>query len=87
MKTFMKFILVLVLFLLGFAISFFMLVQNQAPFNNFFRSFVKSIIMMIGEFDYGDIFDNASEKNNKLTCVCGLEYLCKDMKEGEECVK
>ena len=83
MKTFMQFIPILVLCLLGFAFPFFMLVQNQSPFNSFLRSFVKSLSMMIGEFDYGDIFDNASEENNKKTCVCGLEHTCEGMSDTE----
>ena len=48
----MNFVLIFALFLLGFAISFFMLVQNQSPFDTFGRAFAKSLIMMIGEFEY-----------------------------------
>ena len=84
MKTFMQFIPILVLCLLGFAFPFFMLVQNQSPFNSFLRSFVKSLSMMIGEFDYGNIFKiEEDEPNGKMTCVCGLRYTCGNMTETE----
>ena len=76
-KTFMSFVLVFILFILGFSISFFMLVQNQGKVRTFYRSrsntrlsnldtgpfdtvgkaFAKSLIMMIGEFEYEGIFE------------------------------
>ena len=56
-KTFMQFVLVFILFLLGFSISFFMLVQNQGPFDTMGKAFGKSLVMMIGEFEYEGIFE------------------------------
>ena len=70
-KTFMNFVLIFALFLLGFAISFFMLVQNQSPFDTSGRSFAKSLIMMIGEFEYEGIFDLWDERVDSDTCICG----------------
>ena len=67
----MNFVLIFALFLLGFAISFFMLVQNQSPFDTFGRSFAKSLIMMIGEFEYEGIFDLWDERVDTDTCICG----------------
>lgn len=37
LQTFMSFISVFLLFILGFAVSFYMLFQNKAPFNRFYK--------------------------------------------------
>ena len=55
-KTFLDFAIVFLLFLLGFSLSFFMLAQNIAGFDTVFKSMVKNLAMMIGEFDLGDMF-------------------------------
>ena len=82
-KTFMNFVLIFALFLLGFAISFFMLVQNQSPFDTFGRSFAKSLIMMIGEFEYEGIFDLWDERVDlNSTCICGPS--CANPEDGPE---
>ena len=53
----MNFVIIFILFLLGFSISFFMLVQNQGPFDTIGKAFGKTLIMMIGEFEYEGIFE------------------------------
>lgn len=57
-KTFFRFIVVFALFILGFSFSFYMLLQNQIPFDSFAKTLVKSIVMMIGEYEYEGIFEN-----------------------------
>merc|ERR1719318_591336 len=55
-KTFLDFAIVFLLFLLGFSLSFYMLAQNIPGFDTVFKSMVKNLAMMIGEFDLGDMF-------------------------------
>ena len=56
MRTFLRFVIVFTLFMLSFSMSFFMLLSNTVPFDSVGKSFVKSLIMMIGEFEYEVIF-------------------------------
>ena len=56
-KTFFRFVIVFGLFILGFSFSFYMLLQNQGPFDSFSKTVVKTIVMMIGEYEYEGIFE------------------------------
>ena len=76
LKTFKDFAFIGLVFLLGFSISFFMLTQNQAGFATVGQSFVKSLAMMIGEFDMGDIFDQLGV--NSYTDCLAEEGDCDD---------
>ncbi|XP_037083097.1 transient receptor potential cation channel subfamily A member 1 homolog isoform X2 [Pollicipes pollicipes] len=57
LSTFTKFFLVFFLFITAFAITFFVLLQNQVAFSTVGKSLLKTSVMMIGEMDYGSIFD------------------------------
>nr|CAB3267416.1 ankyrin repeats-like [Phallusia mammillata] len=54
--TFMKFFVVFGLFILGFALSFHCLLQNQYAFRVWWNAVIKTSLMMIGEFGFEDIF-------------------------------
>ena len=56
--TFLRFSSIFLLFILGFSFSFYMLLQNQPSFDSFSKALLKSIVMMIGEYDYGDMFEH-----------------------------
>ena len=56
LKTFMEFLFILLIFLFGFALTFMMLLGNQVPFHSVPKSLVSTLVMMIGEMDYGDKF-------------------------------
>lgn len=76
LRTFSKFFVVFFLFIVAFALAFFMLFQNQvrapiqqtvlknityyflfqAPFSSFPRTIVKTLVMMVGEFEYNAMF-------------------------------
>ncbi|XP_077980292.1 transient receptor potential cation channel subfamily A member 1-like isoform X2 [Glandiceps talaboti] len=55
-KSFMKAIMVFILFVLAFSSSFFMLLGRIEAFSDFGGSFVKVCVMTVGEMDYTDIF-------------------------------
>ncbi|KAF3425749.1 hypothetical protein E2986_12348 [Frieseomelitta varia] len=46
--------------IVGFALSFAVLFHGNDQFSNFWNSVVKTVVMMMGEYDYGDLF---SENN------------------------
>ena len=52
LRTFSRFFLIFFLFIIGFALSFHMLLQNHHPFQHFGNSLLKTSVMMIGEFEY-----------------------------------
>ncbi|CAH1799596.1 unnamed protein product [Owenia fusiformis] len=56
LQTFIRFFLVFLLFMIAFALSYFMLFQNQVAFDNIGKSLVKTAVMMIGEFEFDSIF-------------------------------
>ncbi|KAK3773373.1 hypothetical protein RRG08_023251 [Elysia crispata] len=60
--TFSQFFVVFFLFVIAFAISFYALFQNQGPFDSVPKSFIKTSVMMIGEFEFDTIFnDNTND--------------------------
>nr|CAB3267276.1 transient receptor potential cation channel subfamily A member 1 homolog [Phallusia mammillata] len=56
LQTFLKFFIVFVLFILGFAFSFHCLLQNHYAFREWWTAVIKTSLMMIGEFQFEDIF-------------------------------
>lgn len=62
--TFSQFFVVFFLFVIAFAISFYALFQNQVPFNSVPKSFIKTSVMMIGEFEFDTIFNNEDNTNS-----------------------
>uniref|UniRef100_H2YPY9 Ion transport domain-containing protein n=1 Tax=Ciona savignyi TaxID=51511 RepID=H2YPY9_CIOSA len=55
-KTFVKFSLVFLLFILSFAFTFHTLLQNEPQFEDAFNAILKTTVMMVGEIDFGGIF-------------------------------
>ncbi|XP_078482468.1 transient receptor potential cation channel subfamily A member 1 homolog [Ciona intestinalis] len=55
-KTFVKFSLVFLLFILSFAFTFHTLLQNEPQFEQSFNAILKTTVMMVGEIDFGGIF-------------------------------
>ncbi|XP_077977720.1 transient receptor potential cation channel subfamily A member 1 homolog [Glandiceps talaboti] len=55
-KTFCRFSIILILFLMAFALSFYALLMNQPTFSSPGYALMKTFVMMTGEFDYDEIF-------------------------------
>ncbi|RUS77619.1 hypothetical protein EGW08_014619 [Elysia chlorotica] len=58
--TFSQFFVVFFLFVIAFAVSFYALFQNQNPFDTVPKSFIKTSVMMIGEFEFDTIFNDST---------------------------
>ena len=56
LKTFLQFFAIFFLFIVAFAISFSILLRNQDPFSDLWKALIKTWVMMIGEFDFNDVF-------------------------------
>ncbi|XP_077974994.1 transient receptor potential cation channel subfamily A member 1 homolog [Styela clava] len=57
LKTFLKFSIVLFVFVCAFGFSFHVLFQNQIAFTNLWKSIVKTLVIMIGEIDFDSMFN------------------------------
>lgn len=55
-STFTEFFVVLAIFIIAFSSTFTLLVGNKVPFHTSFRSFISTLTMMIGEFEFEDKF-------------------------------
>lgn len=52
LKSVLVVLAIFILFVIGFALSFFILFQNRYHFSTFGRSFLKTFVMMTGEYEY-----------------------------------
>ncbi|CAF1020079.1 unnamed protein product [Adineta ricciae] len=58
LRKFMKFLIILVILISGFALSFHMVFQNFKPFKNTGLSYFKAAMMVSGELDFDDFMYN-----------------------------
>ncbi|XP_077977717.1 transient receptor potential cation channel subfamily A member 1 homolog [Glandiceps talaboti] len=56
LKTFCRFSIILLLFLISFGLSFYILLMNQPTFSSIGFALMKTFVMMTGEFDYDATF-------------------------------
>lgn len=73
LNTFLEFVIVYVLFVIAFALAFYNEIRSIAAYKTFGLSFVKTAVMMIGEFDYGDDFVGADLHN---TAAVYILFVC-----------
>ncbi|KAH9498505.1 Transient receptor putative cation channel sub A member 1 [Bulinus truncatus] len=58
LHTFSQFFVVFFLFIIAFALAFFTLLQKQFPFETVSKSIIKTSVMLIGEFEFDDIYNS-----------------------------
>jgi len=67
LQTFLKFSIICALFIIAFAFGFYAVLAEQENFKNVGYSMLKTSVMMIGEFEFDDLFfDNPSDKPEVL---------------------
>lgn len=69
LSTFLEFFIVYVLFIIAFALGFYSEMRNTAAYANFWLAFVKTSVMMTGEFDFGDDFVTGDLNNEAATYI------------------
>ncbi|CAD5117061.1 DgyrCDS5882 [Dimorphilus gyrociliatus] len=75
LRTFTQFFPVFFLFIVAFALGFFCLFQNQVPFQSFGASLIKTSVMMIGEFEFEQLFLGPQNINKVITADNHKSYL------------
>ena len=66
LDTFLKVLVILIILVVGFALAFHILLTHMDEFSTPGNSMLKTLIMMSGEFDYGDIFFPENDENEKV---------------------
>lgn len=65
LRKFLRFIPILIIFILGFGLSFHMLLQNQNVYHHTFDALIRTILMLNGEFNYEDHIYHQDDENNR----------------------
>lgn len=61
----------------GFALSFTVLFHKNEQFNDCWKAIVKTVVMMMGEYDYENLFPDDTEGNKSfLTVTSRVIFLC-----------
>ena len=66
LDTFLKVLVILIILVVGFALAFYILLTHMDEFSTPGNSLLKTLIMMSGEFDYGDIFFSVNDEGDKV---------------------
>ncbi|CAF2069611.1 unnamed protein product [Rotaria magnacalcarata] len=76
LRKFLRFIPILIIFILGFGLSFHMLLQNQNVYNHTFDALIRTILMLTGEFNYEEhLYRQENESNRYYYQIIFLLYL------------
>ncbi|UJR22073.1 hypothetical protein I4U23_025139 [Adineta vaga] len=63
-RKFLRFIPILIIFILGFGLSFHMLLQNQNVYQHTFDALIRTVLMLTGEFNYEEHIYRGENENN-----------------------
>ncbi|CAL4152488.1 unnamed protein product [Meganyctiphanes norvegica] len=74
-KSMVKMLLAFSSLIIGFAVSFQVLYRDQPWFGNFFYSFTKTLMMMIGEMNYIEITRSETRDTNNAINILGSIFL------------
>lgn len=66
LRKFLRFIPILIIFIVGFGLSFHMLLQNQNVFHDTFDALTRTILMLTGEFNYEEHLDRLENENHQV---------------------
>ncbi|XP_052238604.1 transient receptor potential cation channel subfamily A member 1 homolog [Dreissena polymorpha] len=69
LQTFFRFFIVFLLFIIAFGLGFYALIQNQTPYHTSYHAIIRTMVMMIGEMDYNDIFHSDDKVHYWITYV------------------
>ena len=76
-KTFFKFSVTFILFIVAFALGFYTLLEDKFPltYYNIGRAIVKTLVMMIGEFDFDDLFNGGEVHPPVITWLLFIVFV------------
>lgn len=65
LRKFLRFIPILIVFILGFGLAFHMLLQNQNVYNHTFDALIRTVVMLTGEFNYEEHIYHSENDNDR----------------------
>lgn len=65
LRKFLRFIPILIIFILGFGLAFHMLLQNQNVYNHTFDALIRTVVMLTGEFNYEEHIYHSENDNDR----------------------
>jgi len=65
LRKFLRFIPILIIFILGFGLSFHMLLQNQDVYHHTFDALIRTSLMLTGEFNYEEHLYRPETENGR----------------------
>ncbi|XP_025992946.2 transient receptor potential channel pyrexia [Solenopsis invicta] len=75
LKNILKVLLAFGYLIIGFALSFAVLFYGDDQFHNLWRSIIRTVVMMMGEYDYDDLFDTKNDKNTFLPVTTRIVFV------------
>ena len=73
-KSILQFLFAFCPLFLAFSLCFSVLLSNVDPFSNYPGVFVRTVMMMAGEMDFGDIYDETKQED-QVTIITGQIFL------------
>ena len=74
LQTVLRLLTVFSIFIIAFALSYFVLLSEQSTFSNVWKSMVKTFVMTIGEFEYDSVFTGNLGQTNSTSGLKLLPY-------------
>ena len=65
LRKFLRFIPILIIFIVGFGLSFHMLLQNQNVYHHTFDALIRTVLMLTGEFNYEEHLYRPETENGR----------------------
>ncbi|CAL7934148.1 unnamed protein product [Xylocopa violacea] len=75
LKNILKVLLAFVCLIVGFAFSFAVLFHGNDQFRNSWRAVVKTVVMMMGEYEYGALFSDEKNESSFLPATSRVVFL------------
>ena len=76
LRKFLRFIPILLIFILGFGLAFHMLLQNQSVYKHTFDALIRTVVMLTGEFNYEEhLYHSENEANRPYYQMIYFVYI------------
>ncbi|XP_011172017.2 transient receptor potential channel pyrexia-like [Solenopsis invicta] len=75
LKNILKVLLAFSSMIIGFALSFAVSFHGNDRFDNFWRSIIKTMVMMMGEYEYEELFDTKNSESTFLPVTSRIVFI------------
>nr|BAN81931.1 transient receptor potential A5 channel [Solenopsis invicta] len=75
LRNILKVLLAFGSLIIGFALSFAVLFHGNNRFQNFWKSIIKTVVMMMGEYEYEELFDTKNSESTFLSSTSRIVFI------------